>query len=108
LLVQRVSAGGQVAHVAAKLQSGRVNGDEWGWRRWLRRAELGCGTGLRGRAVAPVLSDPCASNDLLEALIDNGRLDPGVVIDHEAPQAAAVETYVAVGERQFVKVVLRP
>jgi alcohol dehydrogenase len=58
--------------------------------------------------VLPVTGNPYTSNDLLEAMIRAGRIDPGSVIDHEAPLSAAVETYAAFADRQFTKAILRP
>jgi 2-desacetyl-2-hydroxyethyl bacteriochlorophyllide A dehydrogenase len=65
---------------------------------------------LFGRQVTivPVTGNPYAANDNLTTMITAGRIQPGIVIDHEAPLSAAAETYRSFMARDFVKTILRP
>lgn len=65
-------------------------------------------TWVRQLSILPVTGNPYVSSDPLATLIGAGRIDPGVVVDHEASLSAAVETYAAFGAREFVKPMLRP
>jgi alcohol dehydrogenase len=63
---------------------------------------------VRQLSILPVTGNPYVSSDPLAALIGAGRIDPGIVVDHEASLSAAVETYTAFAARAFVKPMLRP
>jgi alcohol dehydrogenase len=65
-------------------------------------------TWVRSLTIVPITGNPYVSIDPLRALIRSGRIDPGIVIDHEANLSDAIDTYAEFQARKITKAILRP